>query len=121
VPLIRKTGGFTCALDILFLRRDNPGNIVAHGGDIDNRVKTLFDGLRMPETVSDLGGSQLDPQNEDPFYVLLEDDSLITSVSITTDRLLALRESEENLHDVWLVLRVTMVDPSAIFSGRRLI
>src|ERR1041385_3534522 len=25
VPLVRNSGGFTCALDILFLRRDNPG------------------------------------------------------------------------------------------------
>src|ERR1019366_1365691 len=60
VPLVSKTGGFTCSLDILFLRRDNPGYLIASGGDIDNRIKVLLDGLRMPETVSDLGGLPID-------------------------------------------------------------
>jgi len=56
VPLVREAAGFTCALDILFLRRDNPGHLIKSGGDIDNRIKVLLDGLRMPKDVSELGG-----------------------------------------------------------------
>ena len=122
VPLISKTGGFTCSLEITFLRRDNPGNLVDSGGDIDNRIKVLFDGLRMPDTVAELGGIALEP-DENPFFCLLEDDSLITSVTVTTDRLLLPQDSSagERVHDVFLVIHVTMVDPSALFVGNRLI
>jgi hypothetical protein len=68
VPFVRKTGGLTkCALDILFLRRDNPGNLIASGGDIDNRLKVLFDGLRMPEPMSDLGGNAIGARREPVF------------------------------------------------------
>ena len=119
VPLVSKAGGFTCSLNILFLRRDNPGNLIASGGDIDNRIKVLFDGLKMPDTVSDLGGIPLGP-DEDPFFCLLEDDSLITSVSITTDRLLIPQESDENVHDVCLIIHATVLNPSALFTGNRL-
>jgi hypothetical protein len=35
-------------LNILFLRADIPGKVV-QSGDIDNRLKTLFDALRMPQ------------------------------------------------------------------------
>jgi hypothetical protein len=56
VPLVSKLSGFTCSLDILFLRRDNPGSMIQSGGDIDNRIKVLLDGLRMPNSVPELGG-----------------------------------------------------------------
>jgi len=31
VPLVSKNGGFTCSLQVLFLRRDNPGHLIKHG------------------------------------------------------------------------------------------
>jgi hypothetical protein len=46
-PLITERNYNGCSLDVLFLRRDIPGGIVRHGGDIDNRLKVLFDALRM--------------------------------------------------------------------------
>jgi len=120
VPLISATGGFTCALDVLFLRRDNPGYLIEDGGDIDNRIKVLFDGLRMPKTVNELGGLPIEA-DEDPFYCLLEDDKLITSVSVTTDRLIVPKRAEENVNDVILVIHVTVMNPSAVFAGGRLV
>ena len=120
VPLVTKEGGFTCSLDILFLRRDNPGNLIASGGDIDNRIKVLIDGLRMPDVVTELGGLPFD-SDENPFYCVLEDDALITQISVTTDRLLTPLESDEAIHDVELVIRVSVVNPSAIFGGGRLV
>ena len=60
--------GIPCSLDILFLRRDGPGSLVKHGGDIDNRLKVLFDALRMPDTCDEVCGDSPGP-DEDPFYI----------------------------------------------------
>lgn len=123
VPLISKRGGFTCTLDILFLRRDAPGNIIvkgAGGGDIDNRIKLLLDGLKLPEVQSDLGGLDLEP-DEDPFFCLMEDDDLITRISVTSDRLLLPLQETEKTNDVHIIVHVTMSDESSIFLADRLV
>jgi hypothetical protein len=104
VPLISKAFELTCGLEILFLRREAPGAIVS-GGDIDNRIKTLFDALRIP-TAGEINDSP--EAGENPFFCLLEDDSLITEVSVSTDRLLKPLQSEEKENDVVLVLNVTV-------------
>jgi hypothetical protein len=105
VPLISEHFGIACSLDILFLRRDGPGNLIVSGGDIDNRIKVLFDGLRVPKYNEEVAG--VPPEvGEDPFYCLLEDDTLITDVRITTDRLLTPQEKEEHIHQVQLVIHV---------------
>ena len=85
-PLIANDSGGACGLDILFLRRDHPGNIIRSGGDVDNRIKVLFDALRMPATDDEIDGNL--ESDDDPFFCLLEDDRLITDVRVTTDRLL---------------------------------
>jgi hypothetical protein len=123
VPLISKVGGFACSLDILFLRRDNPGGLVLDGGDIDNRIKTLFDGLKMPSEKSHLKGYETPSNDENPFFCLLEDDSLITTVKITTDRLLTPLEADagERPTDVHLIIQVTMQNLIAPFDNNRLI
>lgn len=69
-PLINKYYGWVCDLDILFLRREEAGAIV-NGGDIDNRLKVLFDGLRIPENMEEVKDEKPDA-DEDPFYCLLE-------------------------------------------------
>ncbi|MCU1336519.1 MAG: hypothetical protein JWO19_2100 [Bryobacterales bacterium] len=119
VPLVRKDNGFTCAIKILFLRRGHPGELISNGGDIDNRVKVLFDALKMPKNCGEV---QADPQSgEDPFFCLLEDDALITSVEITTDRLLTPLADNESENDVELVIHVTVIDPEALFGFNKLV
>ena len=120
VPLVSEKGGFTCSLDILFLRRDDPGSLVGNQGDIDNRMKVLFDGLRMPTRVEELGGLPIDA-DKDPFFTLLEDDRHITKVSVTTDRLITPLGPNEKIGDVLLVIHVTMVNPISVFAGGRLV
>ena len=68
-------------LDITMLRPEPPGKVI-QSGDIDNRIKTLLDGLRMPKVEQEL------PNGEIPFFCLLKDDNLITRISVNTDRLL---------------------------------
>jgi hypothetical protein len=105
VPLLTEDNIETCSIDILFLRRDHPGNIIRSGGDIDNRLKVLFDGMRIAENCNQLGGA-VPEEGEDPFFCLLQDDSLITQVSVNTDRLLTPPRADEHLHEVELVIHV---------------
>lgn len=102
VPLVRKSLELVCELDILFLRNDAPGSIVKSGGDLDNRIKTLFDGLRMP-TIDEL---QVDKPDTKPFWCLLEDDSLISSFTVRTDRLLT--DPNRSPHRVMLIIEVKL-------------
>jgi hypothetical protein len=98
-------GSLACALDILFLRRDQPGDLIRHGGDIDNRIKVLFDALRMPQDAQELTGQKPD-EGENPFFCLLQDDKQITEVNIITDRLLTPQTAAENINEVHLIIHV---------------
>ena len=49
VPLITSALDLACDIDILMLRPERPGNVL-WAGDIDNRLKTLLDALRIPES-----------------------------------------------------------------------
>ena len=42
IPLVRKSLHLNCALDILFLRQEDPGELVTQGGDLDGRLKTFL-------------------------------------------------------------------------------
>jgi hypothetical protein len=87
-PLVCKKLRLIAELHIVFLRPEAPGSLITQGGDIDNRLKTLFDALRMPKVEVELPDDDLPRPGEAPFYCLLEDDNLITAVSVETDRLL---------------------------------
>jgi hypothetical protein len=88
VPLVREKLSLLCELHVLFLRRDRPGGVL-HAGDIDNRVKTLIDALRMPKSTAELGAAYATPAaGEEPFYVLMEEDKLVSAFSVDTDLLL---------------------------------
>ena len=73
-------------LTITYLRPGPPGALV-QGGDIDNRMKTLLDALKMPK-VTDLPDKGPPLPDQDPLFCLLEDDRLITDLAVKTDRLL---------------------------------
>lgn len=100
-PLIRTSLELLCKLEVLFLRPGDPGQLVGPGGDIDNRMKVLFDGLSMPEP-NDTGRMQ---SETDPIYTLMEKDSLIEECSIRTARLLT---SHDDPSYVRLVIDVTV-------------
>ena len=109
----------TCALEILFLRYGHPGDLIRGRGDIDNRIKILFDALKVPQHCTEVIGGPED--GEDPFFCLLEDDCLITSVAVTTDRLLIPKGADEGDMTVDLVVHVKVIDPNAIFGLNGLI
>jgi hypothetical protein len=100
VPLVRESYLLTCGLKILFLRKEAPGKVY-QGGDLDNRLKTLFDALAVPAHPEQVVADASAP---DPIYTLLEDDSAITKVEIETHRLLS--RPGANTHEVRLIIDV---------------
>ncbi len=90
VPLVNESQALVCGLDILFLRRDEPGHILKSGGggDIDRRIVTLLDGLRVPDNCNELPADATPDADEDPMFCLLQNDALVTELRIETDRLL---------------------------------
>ena len=107
VPLVTEELNLICGLDILFLRPSAPGQLVS-GGDLDNRLKTLVDALRIPEANERYAARVPDDADEKPFYCLLSDDKLITKVSVETDQLLESVGSGANADDVRLVITVRL-------------
>lgn len=102
-PLVNAAYDVIAELDITFLRPEPPGLLVSNSGDIDNRVKTLLDALRMPQNLAELPANDAPTAEEAPFCVLLEDDRLITHLAVTTDRLL---EPSNSQLDVLLLIHV---------------
>jgi hypothetical protein len=107
----------TADLKITLLRPTAPGNIIQHGGDIDNRLKTLFDALRCPavDEVPEAerpGIHELAQNPNNCFRCLLEDDALISSLSVRTDRLLDV-DPGEHPNEVVLIIHVSGVTQNA--------
>jgi hypothetical protein len=48
VAIARPNLGLGCKIDMDMLVNHQPGSIITHAGDLDNRIKTLFDALRVP-------------------------------------------------------------------------
>jgi hypothetical protein len=71
---------------------------------MENRLNLLLAALRMPCTCDEVG--DVPDVDEDPFYVLMEDDSLVDEVTISTDRLLTPLTSQDALQDVLLLIHV---------------
>jgi hypothetical protein len=102
-PLVRSSLALTCGLDILFMRKDGPGPLMAEGGDLDNRIKTLFDGLRVPLPHE---VEQPTTESDAVTFCLLEDDALVTDFAVRTDRLLTHPGAGES--EVLLVIDVVV-------------
>lgn len=111
LPLVLRDFSLVCYLEITMMRREEPGNVLQSGGDIDNRLKTLFDSLSSPVNDEQVWGTP--DSGEDPFYCLLEDDSLVTGMEIKTERLL---EQPTNPNDVRLSI-TAIVRPTKVEVG----
>ncbi len=103
LAIVRERLNLVCDLDILFLRRENPGSLICEGGDIDNRIKVLFDALRIPQDDNEVRGF---PPKAHFILCLTENDSLITGFRVTTDRLLEPPATEQHQNCVRLIINV---------------
>lgn len=94
------------SLEILLLRPGALGNILSGGGDIDNRLKTLFDALQTPapEQARELEDPGPPPAPTD-LYCLMADDKQIRSVAVRTGQLL---DVPAHSREVVLVIEATI-------------
>ena len=87
-PLVCEELKLVAELSILILRPIQAGAVIDKGGDIDNRLKTLFDALRCPQLTRELPKQDSPGEGEDPLFCLLDDDSRIVDVRVIADRYL---------------------------------
>jgi hypothetical protein len=88
VPLVTEEADAVAELSVTLLRPEAPGGLITQGGDIDNRLKTLFDALAVPPQPNALPPGSTPALDEDPLFCLLEDDNLVVSVAVRTEQLL---------------------------------
>jgi len=113
VPLVTDEMALRCSLDVLLLRPELGQKQILQRGGTDGQIKTLFDALRLPESLDETG--RVVPQiGETPFFCLLKDDRLITEVRVTTDRLLLLpNQGNVKPNDCLAVIHVTLSHKNA--------
>lgn len=121
IPIVQKEWSLSCSLDILLLRRDHFPLI--NSGDLDNRVKTLLDALRIPTVGEYCQG------DENPLYCLLENDNLVSELKVTADLLMCPPEQivhspnvniygEQTVKDIHaLALIHVMIKPTHVAAG----
>ena len=90
-------------LDISLLRPGSPGSILSGGGDIDNRLKTLFDALQVPDN-NQIASLSLPVPLARPIICLMLDDKQIVRVNVTTKQRLDVPDDSK---EVILIIDVT--------------
>jgi len=113
-PLISDKIYLVAKLGITLLRPEQPGSIITRGGDIDNRLKTLLDSLKVPSDPNSLPDNTLPDKEEDPFFCLLADDNLVTDLEINTYQLL---EKSKNQDEVILLIHVKTTKLQSLLGG----
>jgi hypothetical protein len=107
VPLVTEDMVLQCQINILLLRPEEK-RYVFEQGDLDGQLKTLVDALRIPKELNETGG-MLPQEDEDPFFVLLEDDRLISEVRVTSDQMLLLPNTKEvKANDAYALIHVRL-------------
>lgn len=98
LPVVSNELHMTAQISIVWFREEKPGNLMP-SGDIDNRLKTLFDALQIPTQDQLRGISIENNSHNNPFYTVLEDDALISGINVDTKQLLKdVKQNEVLLH-----------------------
>lgn len=111
-PLVTQRLNLYAELSVLLFRPQPRGALITDGGDIDNRLKTLLDGLRVPHG-SNEGRVEL-PATPDPspMFCLLEDDSLVSKVTVESEQLLRPAKPDEVVVVISVNIKRTMLTPA---------
>jgi hypothetical protein len=111
VPLVTVEVNAVAELSVTLLRPEPPGGLITQGGDIDNRLKTLFDALTMPRHANALPQDAVRGEGEDPFFCLLEDDNLVIAFAVRTEQLLEPID-DPSIVDVSIYVRTRVTRPT---------
>jgi len=105
VPVVAAEMNVVAELSLNVLRPETPGQLITQGGDIDNRLKTLFDALAMPRHLNAIPSTAAPTPEQTPhFFCVLEDDNLVTSVAVRTEQMLE-PVSDTSIVDVLIQVR----------------
>mgnify|MGYP001606144215 CR=1 FL=1 len=94
IPLVTHVHELYCYLNIRIYRKLGRGGILFTGGDLDNKLKTFFDALRVPQAPEELPNEEDAPNMDDNsanwphMFCLLDDDRAITKLTIQSFKLL---------------------------------
>jgi hypothetical protein len=113
IPLVSEKMSLACRLQIDFYEPEGSLAIKSDVTDIDNRLKTLFDALRIPSEQE----IELNHDYGPDFYCLMSDDKLIWEVNVKRTRLL--RDVEK--HDSLARLTVAVVETKQTFANMALV
>lgn len=95
IPLISDRISLRAEIDLLLLSSSLPGGLL-HGGDIDNRLKTLFDAMSVPASQQQIPKSA-SADIDKRVFCLLDDDRLVTRLTVSNDRLLTTKECSREI------------------------
>lgn len=110
IPLVERNKHVEADIAVRLLRRDDPASLFVSGGDLDNRMKTLFDALQTPQSPQECGeGLPAEGEVRRPLYTVVEDDRLITGLTVRSERWLTDGDVDEVLVVLDVTLRVTKV------------
>lgn len=84
ITLVNQLNRWRCALNIKLLVPGGEGT----QGDLDNRLKTLYDGLQPPHNLDQVGSGG-DAPKDGLVFCLVEDDSMIGNRGVEVESLLA--------------------------------
>jgi len=107
VPLVTADMALRCSIHITLLRPEE-ARLIFRSGDIDGQLKTLFDALRMPNSTAETCNIRPE-EDENPLFCLLEDDRLVSEVTVTTDVMLLLPNTREvKANDAHAIIHVKL-------------
>ena len=101
-PLITPDLNLLAELDIQIL---HPELLETPRADIDNRMKTLLDALKRPQNAHEIAEHM---NKKDICYTLLDDDHLVTKMTINTSHLLYKSPTLKKNHDYELLIIITV-------------
>ncbi|MGN0929981.1 MAG: hypothetical protein ACI4N3_05060 [Alphaproteobacteria bacterium] len=101
-PIIRPELNLLAELDIQIM---HPELLETPRADIDNRMKTLLDALKRPQNAHELAEHI---NKKDIIYTLLDDDHLVTKMTINTSHLLYKEQNTSPNHDYDLLVIITV-------------
>ena len=108
-PLVTARLRLFAEVSILIFRQQARGDLISNEGDIDNRLKTLIDGLRIPRVAQEARLAAIGETIPSPFFCLLEDDALITKVSVESEQMLRPSPQEDVLAIISVVVKKSVV------------
>ncbi len=101
-PLITQDLDLLAELDIQIM---HPELLETPRADIDNRMKTLLDALKRPQSSHEIAENM---NRDEVCYTLLDDDHLVTKMTINTSHLLYKEEASNKNHDYKLLIIITV-------------